>query len=150
VIEFEHRAGWVCGTVAVALRTRAKITEAGTFEVPGEVYEEDPDVLQRLIDAGHEPVDPSALPDEVEYEAAETASSADESTSPGDESNGSGGDEAASEAASVPDDELTGMDRSELWELAHSDEFEAEPEFEWNESTTEGLREWIRGQREEE
>lgn len=148
-MEFKHRDGWVSGRVAIALRTRAELSEEGTFEVPEDLAE-DPGTLQRLIDAGHEPVDPDALPDGVEYGAEEEAEEAEESD--GDDAEGDTSEESddAEEEASEADGELSSMDRSELWELAHSEEFEEEPPFTWNESSTESLTDWITGQREEE
>jgi hypothetical protein len=138
-MKFKHRSGWVSGKVAISLRTRAPVNESSEFEVPGD-YAEDPEVLQRLVDAGHEPVNFEELPDGVEYDAAE-AEEAEAENDGNEEAEESGGDE--------PPGELTEMSRSDLWELVHSDEFEAEPEFSWNESTAEKLLEWIRERRTE-
>lgn len=137
---FTHRKGWVQGSVAVAIRTRAEVNEKSEFEVPEE-YADDVATLQRLIDAGHEPVNPGDLPAGVEYEADEADDSAEAEGSDSSE-DGEAADE--SEGAEEPDDDLADLDRSELWELAHSDEYDGEPEFSWNESTAEKLREWIR------
>jgi len=138
-MKFKHRSGWVSGKVAISLRTRAPVNESSEFEVPGD-YAEDPEVLQRLVDAGHEPVNFEDLPDDVEYDAAEAEETEGENDG-NEEAEESGGDE--------PPGELTEMSRSDLWELVHSNEFEAEPEFSWNESTAEKLLEWIRERRTE-
>ena len=143
-MRFEHRDGWVNGRVALTLRERAPLQEDGTFEVPEDLAA-DAGLLQRLVDAGHDPVDPDALPDGVDNDSAETDDTDTATESAADAAE----DDAGDKAEAAPDDDLDELDRSELWELAHSDEFEAEPGFDWNESTEERLREWIREQRSE-
>ena len=145
-MKFKHRSGWVSGKVAISLRTRAPVNESSEFEVPGD-YAEDPEVLQRLVDAGHEPVNFEELPDDVEYDAGGDAAEAEEAEEA--EAENDGNEEAEKSGGDEPPGELTEMSRSDLWELVHSDEFEAEPEFSWNESTAEKLREWIRERRSE-
>lgn len=140
-MEFEHREGWSSGTVAIAIRERVELDEGGTFTVPEEYR--DAGTLQRLVDAGHEPVDPSALPDGVAYDGGDDAAEAEENEAETD------GEQNTDEEDPPPDDDLGDKSRSDMWELAHSDEFEEEPPFSWNESNEEKLREWIREQRTE-
>lgn len=145
-MRFRHRDEWVSGAVAITLRDRADVNEEAEFEVPEE-HAENTGILQRLVDAGHEPVNPEGLPDGVEYEAGEAEEPASDEADTAEEDPEA---EAGGEGGEEPADDLADLDRSALWELAHSDEFEAEPEFTWNDSTAEKLRDWIRERREEE
>lgn len=144
-MRFRHRDEWVSGSVAVTLRDSADVNEEAEFEIPEE-HRENVGLLQRLVDAGHEPVDSDALPDGVQYEAGEAEEPAAEEADTAEEEPDADGDEGGEE----PVDDLADLDRSALWELAHTDEFAAEPEFSWNDSTAEKLRDWIRERREEE
>ena len=144
MVRFRHADGWTSGTVALSLRDRAEVRDDGTFDVPEDA---DTGTLQRLVDAGHTPTNPDALPGGVEYDEGGAGEETDADTG-GDEGDGSEGDEGAGGGeAEAPGDDLDSLERSELWQLAHSDEFDEEPDYGWNDSTEEGLRDWIRTQR---
>jgi len=148
-MRFKHRDGWVSGQVALELRTRVEVDDHSVFEIP-EDLQDDVALLQRLVDAGHEPADPDALPDAVELDGSQSGSDSEDDV---DEADGEADGSEVSEAVETPadgEDALVEMDRSDLWEVAHSDEFDAEPEISWNESTAEGLRSWIRDRRDQE
>jgi len=145
-MRFEHREAWDGGAVSIGLRTRADVND-GVFEVPEE-FVKDADLLQRLVDAGHKPLEPSELPEEVEYDG--TGGDAAEAEEVDSEEDGDpvAGDEGGGEPPDPePDDDLADASRSDLWELAHSEEFEEEPPFSWNDSTAEKIRDWIRERR---
>lgn len=128
MMKFEYRPGdsMPAGAVSLGLRDEVPV-EDGEFDVG----ERDQRTLQRIIDAGHVPLEPEALPDGVAYdpEAAESRptaeSESEESEEGGNEGDdASGGSEAGESGESGSQEEppdLDEMDRSELYDYANNE-----------------------------
>lgn len=103
-MRFRDREGRENGYVALDLRTRLEVQEDSTFEVPES--HQDPTTIQRLIDAGHEPVDPEVLePDTSQESEEEDEPEEDEDVEEEDE-----------DEVEVPSD-LEDLNRSQLYQL---------------------------------
>lgn len=139
-MRYQYREGQSSGSVHIGHRKHAEI-EDGEFEVPSE-YDGDARLHQRMIDAGHRPVDPEALPEGVEYDPSEESESGSESDSNGeddespseertgaitseafsedaDEEERYPSDEAEGESLDLSEDELDSMNRSELYSVGN-------------------------------
>jgi hypothetical protein len=144
-MEYRQKPGGTAGIVTTGLRERFDVTEneegKRTFEVPSDLSAGS---HQRLIDAGHEPLEPEELPSGVTYRdggdssKAESGSSSDSDGEPTDDPSSSdedeetdSGDESGSMTAErilddedeVPDppEPLGEMNRSELYSFANEE-----------------------------
>lgn len=147
-VAFEHRAGWQQGSVSLptGLRDRAEIEDGEfTVEFPTSESLVSNPTFQALVDAGHTPVD-STVPDEQADAVQQRLGDPDATDDTSTDTDGDSDDaDADSGDDSEPDDELAGMERSELYEHAHKLDAVPEDEIpEWNDSSADGLRELIR------
>jgi hypothetical protein len=139
-MEYCQRENGTAAIVTTGIRQRFEVAD-GTFEVPDDL---DTGAHQRLIDVGHEPLEPEELPSGVTYDSSggssngESASSSGSDDGPTEESSSGGdGEETASggENGSMTADRLTGdadevpeppepldeMNRSELYSFANEE-----------------------------
>jgi len=142
-MEYRQRPNGTAGIISLGLRTRCDVTEENgerTFSVPDDL---DAGTHQRLIDAGHEPLEPEELPSGVTYENeggssnGESGSSSDSDDEPTDGSSSNDESEESasdSESGSMTADRLTDesepspppeplaeMGRSELYSYANEE-----------------------------
>lgn len=136
-IEFKQRADDNSGAVSTGLRENWPVDRSGesdTFSVPEDLSAAK---LERLIEAGHRPLDPSRLPSGVTYDNdgnAESESSGSESGSDDgaadDTSEADASEESGEEApeVDVTEEALDEMNRPELYNLGNE---EFGKEWEW-------------------
>lgn len=134
-MEYKQREDGTAGMISTGLRERFEVDD-GRFEVPDDL---DAAAHERLIDAGHTPIDPGQLPESVSYDAdenAESASSSDseeetseeseesEEEASDEESNASGSvtsDQLKAEEVPEPPEALEEMNRSELYQYGNEE-----------------------------
>jgi hypothetical protein len=143
-MEYRQKPNGTAGIISLGLRTRCEVSENGegerTFSVPEDT---DAGTHQRLIDAGHEPLEPEELPSGVTYDNEGGSSNGESGSSSGSDdgptdgsSSNDGSEETASgnESGSMTADRLTGegetpeppepldeMNRSELYSFANEE-----------------------------
>jgi hypothetical protein len=143
-MEYRQRPNGTAGIISLGLRTRCDVSENSegerTFSVPEDT---DAGTHQRLIEAGHEPLEPGELPEGVTYDSeggssnGESGSSSGSDDGPTDGSSSSEESEetaSGSESGSMTADRLTGeeeppeppepldeMNRSELYSYANEE-----------------------------
>jgi hypothetical protein len=143
-MEYQQRPNDTSGTVTTGLRERFPVSANDdgerTFEVPESL---DAAAHERLISAGHTPLEPESLPSGVTYnegdsEASESGSSSGSGEGPTDgasesepaeSDSGSGEDAAESYDPADPPEPLGEMNRSELYQYGNE---ELELELEWS------------------
>jgi len=139
-MEYRQRPNGTAGKISLGLRTRCEVNEEGTFSVPDDL---DAGTHERLIEAGHKPLEPEELPSGVTYDSegdssnGESGSSSDSDDGPTDGSSSNGESEESasdSESGSMTADRLAGesepspppeplgeMSRSELYSYANEE-----------------------------
>jgi hypothetical protein len=142
-MRYEQRPNGTAGIISLGLRTRCEVSESEegerTFSVPGDT---DAGAHQRLIDAGHVPLEPEELPSGVTYDNeggssnGESGSSSDsddgptdgsssedesEETASGNESGSMTADRLTEDEPSPPPEPLDEMNRSELYSYANEE-----------------------------
>lgn len=138
-MEYRQRPNGTAGIISLGLRTRCEVSgsEGGerTFSVPEDT---DAGTHQRLIDAGHEPLEPEELPSGVTYDNeggssngesgsddgptdGSSSESESEETASGNESGSMTADRLTEDEPSPPPETLDEMNRSELYSYANEE-----------------------------